>query len=128
MPNLARRVPPRQEGIRLFTSTEAARAALLETVTEAEFGEWLESQFFRFGWRYMHIRDARRQNVTGFPDYLALRGGRQIVAEIKKMGRRPTPGQRGWLAAFAGVPGVESYVWTPKDMRFIEERLEGLVA
>lgn len=88
------------------------------------------------GWMVLHINDSRRAakdgtafgdtDTAGFPDMLAIRGDRLVVAEFKKVGKAPRENQADWLAAFTGLmcgcdpPRVtafkaEVYVWTPQD-------------
>ena len=88
-------------------------------------------------WRTFHVRAARVKNKDGsdgwrtpvqgdgkdFPDLLMLRGTRQVVAELKAEGKRPTPGQTDWLLAFGGV-GAECFVWRPHSWEEIMEVLE----
>jgi hypothetical protein len=51
------------------------------------------------------------------------RRGRLVFAELKSAGRYPTPDQRDWLAALESVERIETYLWRPDDMEYIEERL-----
>lgn len=59
------------------------------------------------------------QGDTGFPDVIAARGGRVVVAELK-VATAVKPEQAAWLAAFRGVPGVEVFVWRPEQWPEIE--------
>ena len=38
-----------------------------------------------------------------------------VVAELKQDGQYPTEAQQAWLDDFARMPGIEAYVWRPKD-------------
>lgn len=53
--------------------------------------------------------------AKGFPDVTAVRGPRLVVAELKVPGGTLTDGQTIWLNRMAAVPGVETYVWYPRD-------------
>lgn len=75
------------------------------------------------GWRTLHIRPGRtagswrtpvQGDGAGFPDVLALRGDRLVVAELKGGAGRVTVEQDAWLGAFAEA-GVEVHVWRPSD-------------
>lgn len=75
------------------------------------------------GWRTFHVRPGRTAhgwrttvsgNGVGFPDLLAVRGDRIVVAELKIGWRALTDEQRAWLAAFATV-SVEAHVWRDTD-------------
>ena len=64
-------------------------------------------------------------DAKGFPDLVLVRGARLIFAELKA-GRKPceslpTPEQKAWLDALRLV--AETYLWTPKDWKTIEEIL-----
>jgi hypothetical protein len=71
---------------------------------------------------YYHTHSAKH-SPSGYPDITAIRGERLVVAELKRVGNVPTAAQEAWLAAFAGVRTVETYVWTPDDMAGILEVL-----
>jgi len=62
------------------------------------------------GWLCYHVHDSRR-SAPGFPDILATRGGRLLVAELKVGRGQLRPEQRVWLGALGAVPGVEVFVW-----------------
>ena len=75
------------------------------------------------GWWAMRVRQGRTAhgrratasgNGVGFPDLLAVRGDRIVVAELKIGWRALTDEQRAWLAAFATV-SVEAHVWRDTD-------------
>lgn len=94
-------------------------------VTEEELQANVEALARLLGWRTLHIRPARTKHgwVTpvsgdgeGFPDLLALRDERQVVAELKTETGRLSRKQRAWLEAFRNV-GAEVYVWRPRHWR-----------
>jgi hypothetical protein len=66
------------------------------------------------GWRVYHTYDSRR-SAAGFPDLVAVRGPRLVVAELKTAAGKTSADQNEWLAALAAVPGVEVYEWRPDD-------------
>jgi Holliday junction resolvase len=66
------------------------------------------------GWRYYHSYNSQR-SVAGFPDVIALRDKRVLVAEIKTSRGRVSAPQREWLAAFEQA-GIPAYLWRfPED-------------
>jgi Holliday junction resolvase len=83
---------------------------LTEKQLMAELVDLLE----RFGWLVYHTFDSRR-SAPGFPDLIAVKGGRMLALEIKSSTGVVTRDQRSWLTAFAAVPGVLAYVVRPAD-------------
>ena len=76
------------------------------------------------GWRTPVEADG-----AGFPDLGLVRGpvgaepGRVIFAELKRDGGDLTAEQQIWQTAFKDCPGVEYYVWRPRDWPEVEKRL-----
>lgn len=70
-------------------------------------------------WRLFHAWRSDH-SPAGFPDICAVRGPRLIFAELKTMKGRVTPEQRAWLDDLEKVPGVEVFVWKPRDLDEIE--------
>jgi hypothetical protein len=56
---------------------------------------------------------------SGFPDLTLTKGGRLIFAELKVGYRKLTPAQADWMYVLRMVPGVEVYVWRPRDFEQI---------
>jgi Holliday junction resolvase len=69
----------------------------------------LEQELRLRGWRYYHTASSQR-SVAGFPDIVAIRGERVLVAEIKGPRTRVTREQAEWLAAFE-TAGVPAFLW-----------------
>lgn len=91
---------------------------------ECEFAVQIEHLFDLYGWRWTHFRPALRQSGrwstplrghAGFPDYVAVREGRLIFAEIKATAGRATPVQIVWLNQLS-MTGAEVYLWHPEDL------------
>lgn len=66
----------------------------------------------------------------GFPDLIALKDTRLVVAELKATPRlckdnNLRPGQRAWLNAFAALPHTESYLWSPADWNELHDAIRG---
>jgi hypothetical protein len=60
---------------------------------------------------------ALQQGESGFPDVIAARPPRLVVAELKRETEKPTAAQERWLDVYRAVPGVEVHVWRPSDWR-----------
>ena len=70
-----------------------------------------------FHWRYFHIRNSKAgivQGNVGFPDLVAVRDGRIVVAELKSERGDLTADQRAWLEDWE-FAGARVYVWRPSD-------------
>jgi hypothetical protein len=91
-------------------------------MAERELQELVRQACQLNGWIYYHTHRSQH-SPEGFMDTVAIRGERLVVAELKRVGNVPTTAQEAWLAAFAGVRTVETYVWTPDDMAGILEVL-----
>ena len=82
----------------------------------------LEEHLRATGWRFYHAWNSQH-SAPGFPDVLALRGDRILVAEIKGPKTRVTSEQREWLDAFT-LAGVEAHLWRlPADWARVGEVL-----
>jgi hypothetical protein len=86
------------------------------TMTEATFQEQVRKLAVDTGWLYYHTHDSRR-SPEGYPDVHLVKPPRIIHAELKvdDPKEKPSRAQRVWLDAFAACPGVETYLWRPKD-------------
>ena len=113
-------------------------------MTEQQFTNELLKWLKQYRWRAFHVRNSGAGGLTqvqgdkGFPDILAIRPPRILVAELKvgKPGTLkgdPIPEQVAWLDAFRSVQiswkwqPIETYVWRPEMFPAILEILaEGL--
>lgn len=108
---------------------------LAATVSERDFQDAVIRHAQLRGWLTAHFRPARvmvrgqetwrtplQGDAKGFPDLVAVRRDRQVVAELKRVGKKAEPEQVRWLEAFEAV-GAECYVWTPSDSDAIAEVL-----
>lgn len=98
---------------------------------EREFATQVEHLLTLFGWTWKHDEPAVRQSGTwatsfrgdrGFPDYIAVRDGRLIFAEIKNELGRVSKHQQHWLEQLEAT-STEVYLWRPKDLQQIKEVL-----
>lgn len=94
-------------------------------ITEKQFMESVIELAKTCGWPCIyHTHDSRRSSA-GFPDLVLIRPPRIIFAEFKKDAKaKTTDAQDLWLAALAGCPGVEAYVWRPDDFPEIVRALK----
>jgi hypothetical protein len=113
-----------------MTEPLTAREVVARATTEADF----QTAVLAFGrglprpWLMYHTHRSDRSEA-GFPDLVALRGPRMVVAELKALDRRTgkpkkvTPAQERWLRAFRAMRGPEVFVWTPLDWEEIKTTL-----
>lgn len=99
---------------------ENASQTLPLTISEAAFQRTVVDAAMVYGWRVHHARPAMVRTgrwataITGhpgLPDLVLARDGVVILAELKRHGGKPTPGQLGWLAAL----GEHGRLWSPGD-------------
>lgn len=110
---------------RELTSVEDYRALLAGAMPEEELLVAVETEATLGGWRWHHIRRAdlaQQQGDPGWPDFLALRGDRIVVAELKAALGRVESAQATWLDAWAAA-GAEVFVWRPADLDTIRKVL-----
>ncbi len=91
-------------------------------MTEAQLQRFVLELAAKLRFLPYHTHDSRKSH-TGFPDLVLLRPPRLIFAELKgdsDYGKKgPTEDQRRWINALKLVPGVEVYVWYPRDINDI---------
>jgi hypothetical protein len=63
-------------------------------------------------WRRYHTFDSRRSS-HGFPDWVFVRGGRLVFAELKSEDGAVRSEQRAWLDDLADVRSTEVYLLAP---------------
>jgi hypothetical protein len=100
-----------------------AREQLLATATEDELQLYVEHLLGLHGWTWHHAGDSRR-STAGLPDIVAVRAPRVLFAELKTAKGRPRAEQRVWLDELGNCPGVECYLWRPRDLDEIAEVLK----
>jgi len=103
-------------------------------MTEREFQRAVVELARLMGWRVHHTRPALTragewrtpiQGDAGFPDLVLCRPPRLILAELKRVGGKPTAEQQAWLEALQACAGVECYLWTPADWDAVARTLTG---
>jgi hypothetical protein len=83
---------------------------------EACFQVKVEREFRKHGWLVYHTRCSKK-SAAGFPDVVAARPARLVIAELKMPGKLPTPEQEHWLRLYATLrtPWVSVFLWYPAD-------------
>lgn len=115
-------------GKRAGTDRERAGSAAKDAarLSEAELQRHVIALARTLGWRVAHFRPGKTQRgnwVTpvqgdgaGFPDLIAVRGPRLLVAELKAQYRKPSPEQDEWLDRFRCLDALVTVaVWWPRD-------------
>lgn len=88
-------------------------------MSERQLSEAVYELATLLGWRGYHTYDSRR-SAAGFPDWVFVRDGRLVFAELKTANGRTSVHQDVWLDALTdvaanGLSTVEVYVWRPDD-------------
>lgn len=104
----------------------AADPALL---SEAQWSSLVAEVARLSGWRSYHTFDSRRSN-QGFPDWVFVKDGRLIFAELKSEVGQMKPQQVEWREALLEVEAstkgmVQHWVWRPSDYDHVVEILTG---
>ena len=105
-------------------------SSLYDHISEETFTAQVVNIAMWFGWRVMHQRPARTKTGwrtaimghKGFPDIIALRENRRLMAELKAGKGKTTDEQENWLGS-ARSADFEVYIWRPKDINEIERIL-----
>ncbi len=101
-------------------------------VSEGDLAKAVEDLLNIYGWRWCHYRPARtskgwRTPLSGHPgllDYIAAKGSRLLIFELKSEGGKLSREQSEWHTWLSKV-NVEVYVWRPSDREAIESILKG---
>lgn len=92
---------------------KAARA-MPEKMLQQHIMDWCNVH----DWLAYHTFDSRKSK-EGFPDVVAVKGYRLVIAELKREGEKPTFKQQRWLNRLGNIAAlarqVEVYVWRPSD-------------
>lgn len=84
------------------------------TMTEKQLQGAVMNLAKLLNWRAYHPWMSVK-SAAGYPDCTLVRGGRLIYAELKSEVGQLSAAQREWLEELGAVPGVEVYVWYPRD-------------
>ena len=93
-------------------------------ITEADWQKTVIDYAHMQGWIVAHFRPARTEkgwrtavsaDGKGFPDLVLVRPPRVIFSEIKGATGELSYNQIPWWQALAQCPGIEYYVWRPRD-------------
>jgi Holliday junction resolvase len=102
----------------------ASRELLASIMSEAQLQETLRDALLYNGWAYYHAYNSQR-SPEGFPDIVAIKGQRLLVAELKDARRKPTTAQVDWLTAFAHISRVDAKLWRPAHLEEALELIQG---
>ncbi|MDD5510877.1 MAG: VRR-NUC domain-containing protein [Dehalococcoidales bacterium] len=99
-------------------------------MTEKEFATAVEDLLNLYSWTWCHYRPAKTDKGwrtplsghKGMPDYIAVKGKRLLMFELKSDTGKVSPEQQGWLDAL-GKTKVEVYCWRPDQFNEIVEIL-----
>lgn len=117
-------------GVGVYHGVARRAMSLYDQISESTFTAQIVQMCIVFGWRVMHQRPARTKTGwrtaivghAGFPDIIALRHDRRLIAELKAGRGKVTVEQEKWLGA-AKDADFEVYIWKPKDIDQIERIL-----
>ena len=98
-----------------------AHAVMLAAVTERQIQEMVRQTALKFGWLAYHSWTSL-YSPSGYPDVVALRGERLVVAEIKGPRGKLSPEQWVWLDGWLNIPNAEVYLWQVNKM--VDDREE----
>lgn len=96
-----------------------------DLMTEAQLSTLVVELARLGGWTHRYHTFISKRSSYGFPDWIFVKNGRLIAAELKSDTGTVKPEQRAWLDALSEVPGVEVYLWRPSDLDEIAETLTG---
>lgn len=99
-----------------------SRALIGAQVTEKDFQAEVMTAAKLLGWRTFHVLDSRG-SAAGFPDVVAVRGPRLVMAELKRENGRVSDAQQAWLDDLARVQTLDTHLWRPSDWPAVEEAL-----
>ncbi len=100
--------------------------------SEKDFGSQVEYLLSLFGWRWTHSRPARTDKGwrtaisgdAGFEDYVAVRPPRVAFIELKSETGKEPEAQAHWRKLLEQCPGVERYLFRPRDLPEIVKVLQ----
>ena len=99
---------------------EQYRQMEYKSMTEKQFQEIVRRELKAAGW-LAHHNWLSIHSSDGFPDIVAVRGDRILIAELKSEKGKVSSKQEEWLRAFGQSVCIEVYVWRPSDLPTIWE-------
>lgn len=107
-----------------------ARDRLIRSIPEAAVQKQVQETLTMYGWWWYHAPNNRpgqngkvQRIVSGFPDIIAVRGTRIVLAELKKETGHTTDDQDAVLAMFELTGKVEVWVVRPSNMDAFREAM-----
>lgn len=95
---------------------------MTQKLSEKEYQAHIVAAAQTLGWTIYHTYNSRR-STRGFPDLVLVRPPRVIFAEVKTLKGEVTPVQGYWRDDLEACPGVEYYLWRPKDWDSVVDAL-----
>ena len=92
------------------------------TISEKDFQNQIIKLATICGWK-VHRNWTEMHSPKGWPDIVAARLSRLIIAELKSDKGKVTPEQQEWLDLLYGTGKVEVFVWRPNNFEEIVEIL-----
>ena len=83
-------------------------------ISEKQLTQNVVDLALRMGWEHVYHTWRSDHSPAGYPDIVALRGNRTVVAELKVGKNNLTAEQYFWLLAFHEA-GAEVFVWWDTD-------------
>lgn len=87
-------------------------------MTEKQLSDGIYELATLLGWRSYHTFDSRR-STAGFPDWVFVRNGHAIFAELKTATGKVSPAQQEWLddllAVSVAAHRVQVFEWRPAN-------------
>lgn len=112
------RQQPRQRARQWMTTAE-----YIASETEAQFQSWVLARAKEFNWLAYHTTFSIA-SARGWPDLVLVKPGHRVIyAELKRVGKKPTPEQQHWLDTLAAAAFTDVYVWRPTDRETVVQVL-----
>ena len=92
-------------------------------IKESDLAQQVEELLNLYGWCWCHFRPAIERSgkwltalsgQSGFPDYIAARGHRLLIFELKSEKGKLSEVQEMWLHVLDQCP-IEVHTWRPSD-------------
>lgn len=104
-----------------LSGLKSARRLTIPPESERQFQNAVLELAQIMRWRIYHPWTSVHSQA-GWPDAALIRPPRFVVAEFKRVGKKPTTAQQAWLDDFKAC-GIEAYWWTAQDWQEIKRVL-----
>lgn len=93
----------------------SGREIMDHAMSERQLSDSVKKAAKDAGWKVLETRDSRRSPEGEF-DLRMIRPPRYICAELKKEAGKLSAAQQEVYELLKGCPGIEAYVWRPRDL------------